>query len=377
MGRASVLRSASIQPLYDAIAAGRAGGFTVPAFNLRGLVAESARAVFRAARSLDAGAFVFEISRGEMSYTRIRPAEFAAAVLEAAAREEWTGPVFLQGDHFQFDPKEYARDPAAETRRIKELTAEALEAGFRNIDIDASTLVDLDRPTRREQQRENFERTAELTEFIRSRRPEVSVGGEIGEVGKHNSTVEEFEAFFEGYRALWPGKPISKMSVQTGTAHGGVILPDGSRAAVNLDFAVLRDIAAACRKRGLAGTVQHGASTLPEEMFGEFPRHHCVEIHLATGFQQTIFNHPAFPRDLRERMARWVDENRPPEWKPEATSAQNLEKCVKRTWGALKEEFAALPRPALDPIMKTYEAKVVSTMTRLGIQGTRTLVEEL
>lgn len=369
------MRSASIQKLYDEIAAGRARGFTVPAFNLRGLVFETARAIFRAARKLDAGAFIFELSRGEMSYTGIRPAGFAADVLRAAERERWTGPVFIQGDHYQFDPREYARDAAAETERVKALTKEALEAGYLNIDIDASTLVDLDRPTLREQQRDNFERTAELTEFIRGLRPEVSVGGEIGEVGKTNSTVEEFEAFFEGYRGRWKGKPISKMSVQTGTAHGGVVNPDGTRAKVALDFSVLREISAACRKRGLAGTVQHGASTLPEEMFGQFPRNDCVEIHLATGFQQAIFDHPRFPKELREEQARWIEANRPPEWRAEATPAQNFEKCVKRTWGPLGKRVADLPRETLDAIMETLEEKFAATMMRLGVKGTRALVE--
>lgn len=371
------MRPASIQGLYDRIASGRVRGFTVPAFNLRGLVRETARAIFRAARRLEAGAFVFEISRGEMSYTAIRPAEFSAEVLAAAEREGWTGPVFLQGDHFQFDPREYASDPAAETARIKALTKEAVGAGFLNIDIDASTLVRLDRPTAREQQRENFERTAEMTEFIRALRPEVSVGGEIGEVGKENSTVEEFEAFFEGYRERWKGKPISKMSVQTGTAHGGVVNPDGSRAAVALDFGVLRSISAACRRRGLAGTVQHGASTLPDEMLGEFPRNDCVEIHLATGFQQAIFNHPRFPKELREKQERWVEERRPPEWRAGATPAQNFEKAVKRTWGALKGEFDALPAETVDPIMGTLEGKYGAAMERLGIRGTKALVEGL
>jgi len=371
------MRAASIQKLYDRIASGQVRGFTVPAFNLRGLVRDTARAVFRAAKRLDAGAFVFEISKGEMSYTAIRPAEFAAAVRAAAEREGWAGPVFLQGDHFQFDPKEYAADPSAETARIKALTREAIDAGFLNIDIDASTLVTLDRPTVREQQRDNFERTAELTEHIRSIRPEVSVGGEIGEVGKENSTVEEFEAFFEGYRGRWTGKPISKMSVQTGTAHGGVVNPDGSRAAVALDFEVLRTISAACRRRGLAGTVQHGASTLPDAMFGEFPKNDCVEIHLATGFQQAIFNHPRFPEELREKQARWVEEHRPPEWKAGATTAQNFEKAVKRTWGALKRDFDALPAETVDPIMGTLEEKYAAVMERLGIRGTKTLVEGL
>jgi fructose/tagatose bisphosphate aldolase len=371
------MRPASIQKLYDGIAAGRVRGFTVPAFNLRGLLFETARAIFRAAKKLDAGAFIFEISRGEMSYTGIRPAEFSTAVQRAAEQERWAGPVFLQGDHFQFDPAEYARDAAAETDRIKALTREAIDSGFFNIDIDASTLVDLSRPMIRDQQRDNFDRTAEMTEFIRAIKPDVSVGGEIGEVGKANSTVEEFEEFFEGYRERWNEKPISKMSVQTGTSHGGVILPDGPRAKVALDFSVLRDIGAACRRRGLAGTVQHGASTLPEEMFGEFPKNNCVEIHLATGFQQAIFNHPRFPEKLREKQVRWIEENRPPGWRADATPAQNFETCVKRTWGPMKNEFADLPRETLDAIMERLEEKFAATMTRLGVRATRGLVEEL
>src|SRR5207247_415096 len=55
------IRLASIQGLYDAVASGRVAGFTVPAHNLRGLVYDSARAAFRAAKSLQVGAFIFEI----------------------------------------------------------------------------------------------------------------------------------------------------------------------------------------------------------------------------------------------------------------------------------------------------------------------------
>ena len=55
----------------------------------------------------------------------------------------------------------------------------------------------------------------------------ISVGGEIGEVGKKNSTVEDLRAYLDGYRreldARRPGAiGVSKVSVQTGTSHGGV-----------------------------------------------------------------------------------------------------------------------------------------------------------
>jgi fructose/tagatose bisphosphate aldolase len=371
------MRSASIQPLYDAIGQGRIRGFTVPAFNLRGLVELAARSIFRAANHLDSGAFIFEISRGEMSYTGLRPFEFATSVARAARREGWNGPVFIQGDHFQFDPKRYASDPVAETEAVKALAREAIAAGFLNIDIDPSTLVVLERPTLHEQQRDNFERAAELTQYIRKVQPageDISIGGEIGEVGKSNSTVEEFEAFFEGYRGLWKGKPISKMSVQAGTEHGGTVLPDGSRARVAVGFDVHRKISEACRRPGVAGTVQHGASTLPDEMFPEFPRCGCIEIHLATELQRTVFNHPSFPADLRREMEAWVVKTRPPEWKESQTPAQNMERSIKRAWGPVKERIDQIPS---EGILSALEEKVGRYMSLLGTAGTRNTVLEL
>src|SRR5205807_1307372 len=114
-----------------------------------------------------------------------------------------------------------------------------------------------------------------------------------------------------------------------------------------IDFNVLRDLSAACRPHGIAGTVQHGASTLPEELFVEFMRHDTVEIHLATELQRIIFDHPKLPKELRKKAERWVDENRPPEWKPSQTPAQNFEKAVKRSWGPLKREMWDMPAEAL------------------------------
>ena len=371
--------SASIQGLYDAIAAGQARGFTVPAHNIRGLVYDKSRALFRVGKALDAGAFIFEIAKSEQGYCFLKPAEYATCVLAAAIKEGWEGPVFIQGDHYQFAKKDYDKDPVATTEGIKKLTKESIEAGFYNIDIDSSTLVVLERPTVKEQQRDNYERCAELTALIRQLEPKgvtVSVGGEIGEVGKKNSTVEEFEAYFAGYREKWSGKPISKMSVQTGTSHGGVILADGSRAEVEIDFGVLRDITASCRALGVAGTVQHGASTLPEHLFDQFPKHDAIEIHLATEFQRIVFDHPRFPGDLREKMHRWVRETKPAEWKEGAPEAQNIEKCLKRAWGPHKKEIWSIPSDDLAAIVGALEQKFAKLFTLLNAKGTRGVVRE-
>lgn len=371
--------TSSIQGLYDAMAAGKAKGFTVPAHNIRGLAYDKARALFRTGKALDAAAFIFEIAKSEMGYCDLRPAEYSACILAGAVKEGWQGPVFIQGDHFQFAMKDFQKDPVATTDGIKKLTKEAVDAGFYNIDIDSSTLVVLERPTVKEQQRDNYERAAELTEYIRGIEPKgvtISVGGEIGEVGKKNSTPEEFEAYFAGYKEKFAGKPISKMSVQTGTSHGGVIGADGKRLEVAIDFKVLKDITAACRRHGVAGTVQHGASTLGEKLFDQFPKHDAIEIHLATEFQRIVFDHPRFPKELREKIHAWIRSTKPPEWKEGAPEPQNIEKCIKRAWGPHKREIWSLPPDDHRAVIGSLEAKFQTLFKLLNVPGTAGVVRE-
>ncbi|HXX52995.1 MAG TPA: aldolase, partial [Thermodesulfovibrionales bacterium] len=173
---------ASIQGLYEELGRGFRG-FTVPAMNIRGLTYDTARAVFRKAMEKNVGTFIFEIARSEIGYTKQRPLEYSTVVLAAAVREGFTGPVFIQGDHFQLVRKNYLADPVAEVTYVRGLIKEAVDAEFYNIDIDSSTLVDLERQAIREQQRPNFEKTAELAQFIRELQPagiDISIGGEIG-----------------------------------------------------------------------------------------------------------------------------------------------------------------------------------------------------
>src|SRR3954453_13849612 len=229
------IRPASIHDLYMAMGRGQAAGFTVPAINVRAMSYDTARAVIRAAKKLNAGAFIFEIARSEIGYTEQRPHEYAAVVLGAALREGFTGPVFIQGDHVQTNAKKYnSPDRDKELEGLRTLIKEEMAAGFYNIDIDTSTLVDLDKSTLDEQQEVNVNLAADFTAFIRTHEPKsvtVSVGGEIGEVGGKNSDVHELRAYMRGYLAALARKGdfvgISKISVQTGTAHGGFIGPDG------------------------------------------------------------------------------------------------------------------------------------------------------
>ena len=372
---------ASILPLYRARGRGEVSGFTVPAINVRMMSYDTARAAMRAAGRLEAGAVIFEIARSEMGYTEQRPSEYAAVMLAAAIREEWQGPFFLQGDHFQTNPKKMQEAPEKEVAAIEALIEEAIPAGFLQIDIDTSTLVDLSKPTLEAQQEVNATLCARFTKFIRAREPRempISVGGEIGEVGKENSTPEEFRAYMNVYRrALGSGDGIEKVSVQTGSSHGGVVAADGSVERVAIDFNVLRAISKVAREEyGLAGAVQHGASTLPPEYFGHFPDHDCAEIHLATDFMNTVYEHPAFPYPLKREIERWLDANAASERKKGETQAQFLYKTRKKAIGPYKEQVWNLPEGTKGAIRETLEEKLTFLFEKLRVGGTRGMVGE-
>ena len=169
IGQQAGVRPASIHELYLARGQGEVPPFTTPAMNVRVLAYDTARAVFRAATRLDVGALVLEIARSEIGYTEQRPAEYVAVVTAAALREGFEGPLFIQGDHVQVNAKKYGADAQAELGAVRALIEEELGAGFYNIDVDTSTLVDLSKSTLDEQQRVNYERAAELTKFVRDR----------------------------------------------------------------------------------------------------------------------------------------------------------------------------------------------------------------
>ena len=370
---------ASILPLYEARGRGQVGGFTVPAINVRMLSYDTARAACRAARALDAGAVIFEIARSEIGYTDQRPAEYAAVVIGAALRESWEGPLFLQGDHFQTNPRKMREDAGREIAAIEALIEEAIPAGFFQIDIDTSTLVDLSKEALADQQAVNSELSARFTRFIREREPKempISVGGEIGEVGKHNSTPDEFRAYMDGYRRhAGDMRGLAKVSIQTGSSHGGVVGPDGKVQRASIDFDALKAISSVARDEyRLAGAVQHGASTLSAELFGQFPDNDCAEIHLATEFQNMVFDHPTLPYPLRRAVERWLFEKMSDDKKPGETESQFIYKNRKMAIGPFKENFWNLPEGTRDAIRDSLAKKFAFLFETLRVAGSREVV---
>ncbi len=383
IGQAVGVRPASIHELYIARGRGELQGFTVPAINVRAMTYDTARSIFRTAIKLDAGAFIIEIARSEIAYTEQRPAEYVAVLIGSALREGFRGPLFIQGDHFQVNHKKFAANPGPELDAVKQLALEAITAGFYNIDIDTSTLVDLSHATLDEQQRANYETCVTLARHVRALEPRgvtISLGGEIGEVGTENSTAEELRAFMDGFNrtleAQAPGMAgLSKISVQSGTSHGGIVLPDGSIADVKIDLDTLELLSRVARNEyNLGGAVQHGASTLPDAAFNTFPVAEVAEIHLATNFQNMMYDH--LPAGLREEMYAWLRENAKDERKATDSDEQFFYKTRKKAIGPFKKKAWDLPADVRSRLADAYDQKFEFLFKQLAVGGTRAAVEQ-
>ncbi len=373
---------ASIHDLYLARGRGTfSHAWTTPAFNLRALPFDCARAAFRSARKVDAAAMIFELARVELGWTNQTLAEYAASILAAAIAEGYRGALFLQGDHFQIS----ASLPLEQEKiAVENLITEAVTAGFFNIDVDTSTLVDLSKPTVTEQQTVNATLSAQLAAHVRRLQPQgvtVSIGGEIGEVGGHVSTAEELHAYMsqfnERFAALAPNQPgLSKVSIHTGTAHGGIPLPDGSMAKVNIDFDALKNLGQVARTEyDMGGAVQHGASTLPPEHFNQFVRHGAIEVHLATAFMTTFYKN--IPVEMKNEMFAWLDEHLAAERKTSMTAEQFHHNTQMHALARFKESAWNLPTDVKDQLSAAWEAQFDMLFERLGCADTRQIVEQV
>lgn len=372
----------SIYEFYMGMGRGEFSGFTVPAINLRSMTYDLARSIFRVAQKNSSGAFVFEIARSEIGYTAQAPMEYASMVLAAAIKENYSGPVFIQGDHYQVNAAKYKENPDKELEALKTLISDSIKSGFYNIDIDSSTLVDLSSPDLKKQQLLNYEVCAKLTQYIRQIEPkgtEVSVGGEIGEIGHQNSSPGDLHGFMAGLKEKLPKdiKGISKISVQTGTTHGGICLPDGTMAQISLDFDTLKTLSEIARKEyGLAGAVQHGASTLPAEAFHKFPECETAEVHLATEFQNMIYESKHFPASLKKKIYEWLKVNAANEAKQGETEEQFTYKTRKKALGPFKKEIMSLPQNVRDAIAAEVEGKFEFLFKQLNVINKKSLVDK-
>jgi hypothetical protein len=178
------------------------------------------------------------------------------------------------------------------------------------------------------------------------------------------------DGFNSTLNRLAPGvEGLSKISVQSGTTHGGIVLPDGTIADAQIDFGTLQRLSEVSRKKyGLSGAVQHGASTLPDSAFHNFPKTETAEIHLATNFQTMLYDR--IPGELRDEIYEWLRENAKDERKPSDSDEQFFYKTRKKALGHFKRRFWDLDAKTKRELAQAYDDKFEFLFTQLGVTGT-------
>jgi hypothetical protein len=135
----------------------------------------------------------------------------------------------------------------------------------------------------------------------------------------------------------------------------------------------LRELGVVAREYGLAGAVQHGASTLPDELFHRFPAVETAEIHLATGFQNALYEHPAFPESLHREIEAWCFGNTADERKPGQTDQQFVYTTRKKALGPFKRRLWELD--SRDEILASQRRKISYLFTELRVNDSRPMVD--
>jgi fructose/tagatose bisphosphate aldolase len=387
------VKLASPQEAYIAIAEGRINReMSFPAINIRVGTLDTARALFKAANDNKVGAFIAEIARSEMGYTNQSPAEYAAVLQAAAMLEGFEGPLFLQGDHIQLRSGPVREGGPAAAKEIdahRKLIHDLLAAGFGSIDLDMSPF---ERRTEEhlsfeEQQAENARLTAEKIADVRALEKKLGIpwtvllGGETGEVGKMNTRKEDLEAYADGIIAnmkrlgVDPALGIRKIAVNDGTAHGGTPLPDGSVADVSIAFEILKMATDFGKKYGWAGSVQHGASTLPNNAFSLFPQNKAVEVHLATGFQNIAFDNGIYRlKGAQSEIEQFLADKFRGEWKAGKTFAQFAYSTRKQAIGPFKWMAWTMPEDIRAKVAEDLYDQFSFLFEQLGVVDTKDLI---
>jgi len=322
------LKTGSNTDFYNEKKDGKHEFFTVPAINSRMVTMHTVRSAVKTSEKLKLPHIIFELALSESGYTGQQMDEYSALVkagyISLGIKNK---TIYIQADHYQLDPKKYEEDGEKELNRVKDAIKKAVEAEVYNIDIDTSKFEKInENKTDKENQYDNAKHTAELLYFIREYEKDgkldvgVSVGGEVGEVGGGNTRYPQVNAYLEILKEELEklgGKNylgLDKVSINVGSAHGGVLGADGKPLeSVPLDFQAHHDLYMLAKDDLNEGkhvlSVQHGASTLPKNYFPLFPAMHVAEVHLATGFQNVVWEVlEKEDKDLYEKMKKEVEE---------------------------------------------------------------------
>ena len=305
------------------------------------------------------------------------PVDYATSVLAGAIAAGWRGPVFIQGDHYQFNAKKYAADPEAMTEEIRRACRLAIEAGYRNIDIDsldARRPLEADRrraaarelPPRRGADRPDPDARDRRRDGQRRRRDRRGRQAELERGGA--ARVPRRLPRASSSRARRAPRASRKVSVQTGTSPRRRAAAGRRR---GRGQARLRGAARARRRRPRRTGWPAPSSTARRRCRTscsiDFPAVETAEIHLATGFQNALYEHPAFPAELHREIEAWCCANTADERKPDQTDEQFLYTTRKKAIGPFKRQLWDLPTK--DEILAAQRRKIALPLH--GARGER------
>ena len=263
------------------------------------------------------------------------------------------------------------------TEEIRRACRLAIDAGYRNIDIDSSTLVDLSKPTATSSSARTTVAPPSSTALIRSLEADgvtISVGGEIGEVGKENSTGRGAPRLprrlpTRARRRAAPGAVgISKVSVQTGTSprRHAAARRRGRRGEARLrgpprarrgrpDRTASRAPCSTARRRcRMSCSTVSPPSRPPRSTSPPASRTPC---------STTRRSRPSSTSEIEA----WFFANAADERKPDQTDQQFVYTTRKKAIGPFKRELWDLPTK--DEILAAQRRKIVFLFTELGVNG--------
>jgi hypothetical protein len=100
-----------------------------------------------------------------------------------------------------------------------------------------------------------------------------------------------------------------------------------------------------------------------------------VEVHLATAFQNAIYDSEAFPSELRDEIYAHLAANHADERKPDQTDAQFYYTTRKRGFGPFKRQFWSLPEETRQSICGELQPRFERIMHELRVAGNGALVD--